>query len=145
MGAAVLERRPAAIDLEAAAADMPTIHARALRRAVGVLREFYDPPAIFVFGSVVKGLAHATSDVDLLMRIGPARRGHTRGHEFKEAMAGGFPHFDLIVFNDEEIEHHFANPRSFLSSIMTTARPLHVRDPENEPLLRARAERMKRL
>ena len=109
--------------------------ALALTSAVRVLREFYDPPAIFLFGSSAKDMAGALSDLDLLLRMPSRDRRGARGTEFKEVFLGSYPRVDLVVFTDEEVRHHLANPYSFLSSVMASARPLFLKSPRDEPLL----------
>ncbi len=116
--------------------DLSPIYSRRVRHAVSIIREFYDPKAIFLFGSVAKGLCTETSDIDLLARIPNASGRRTgRGQSFHSVMADGFPRVDLVIFNDAEVAHHLANPKSFLSSVMVSARALYLADRNREPLL----------
>ncbi len=129
---------PAQDGLDEATRPLPGYKARALRHAVAVLREFYDPPAIFLFGSAAKGTGSETSDMDLLVRMPSEVPRAQRGGAFRDVFAGSYPRFDLVVFTDDEVRHHLANPRSFLSSVMVAARPLYLKAPQSEPLLQRR-------
>lgn len=107
----------------------------ALEKALDVLVELYDPPAVFVFGSSVKQLDTPLSDIDLLVRMQSRSRRSDRGGLFYDVLAGSTPRFDLACFTDAEIYAQLANPYSFLSSVLKTAVPVRVRDPDREPLL----------
>ncbi len=121
--------------VEEVASRLEPERAIALKRAVSVLKEFYDPPAIFLFGSSAKNKASTLSDLDLLIRMQSRERRSARGTEFKEVFLSSYPRVDLVVFNDDEVRHHLANPYSFLSSVMASARPLFLKSPHDEPLL----------
>jgi predicted nucleotidyltransferase len=109
--------------------------AKVLRRAVDTLREFYAPPAIFLFGSTAKGIASDLSDIDLLVRMESKEPRMRRGSEFREVFSGSYPRVDLVVFTDAEIRHHRTNRFSFLSSVLAQAKPLFLKNAQTELLL----------
>lgn len=115
--------------------NLSPVRAKALRRAVDTLREFYAPPAIFLFGSTAKGIAGELSDIDLLVRMESKEPRIKRGSEFKEVFSTSYPRVDLVVFTDAEIRHHRANRFSFLSSVLAQAKPLFLKNPQTELLL----------
>jgi len=127
-------RTPSA-EIEKVINGLPAARARILVKAVNVLREFYDPPAIFLFGSSAKQMAGELSDIDLLVRMKSREPRPQRGAEFKEVFIGSYPRIDLVIFNDEEVRHHLENPHSFLSSVMSCAKPLYLKCAQTELLL----------
>ena len=119
-----------------AALALTPLQTTALGRAVATLREFYDPPAIFLFGSAARGAATDNSDMDLLVRIARSDLPRqSRAHAFHEVFAQTRPRFDVAMFTDAEVAHHLANPRSFLCSVLVSAVPLFLQNPATEPLL----------
>jgi|GEM_PF-5792968 len=113
--------------------NLTPLQARALERAVAVLREFYDPPAIFLFGSVAKGTSSGKSDIDLLVNMPSDCPRSRRAEAFYDVFRESYPRFDVSCFTDNEIAHQLANPNSFLSAVMKSARPLYLRNPSREP------------
>jgi predicted nucleotidyltransferase len=92
------------------------------------VRSRCDPSAIYLFGSCAKEGPHAQSDIDLLI-VGPSRLPRLRrGREVAAALAVFPRHFDLLFYTDEELAEACADPYSFISSVMASARALYRRE-----------------
>jgi uncharacterized protein len=95
---------------------------RDLAWIVNRVRGCCEPTAIYLFGSHARGTAHAGSDIDLLI-VGPSRipRWH-RGREILATLTSFPSRFDLLFYTEEELAEECADPLSFMSSVMASAR-----------------------
>ena len=97
---------------------------RRLEEVIAALTQFYSPDALFLFGSVARGLASGASDLDILLIAPTQARGADRAALFRDYWGGRRPHVDITVLTPQEVRDQRANPHSFLSSITTSARHL---------------------
>lgn len=98
--------------------------ARRLEEVVAVLEEFYAPRALFLFGSVARGLQSVRSDLDILLIAETGDSGPRRAAVFRDYWMGRRPHVDVTFLTLQEVKDQRANPHSFLSSIAHSARLL---------------------
>lgn len=92
---------------------------------VGRVRASFDATAIYLFGSQAKGSAKSGSDIDLLV-VGPSRLPQgRRGREVVVALATFPSHFDVLFYTEAELDEACADPHSFMSSVMVSARLLY--------------------
>lgn len=91
------------------------------------VRSRCDARAIYLFGSQAKERSHARSDIDLLI-VGPSRLPRARrGREVAAALAVFPRRFDLLFYTPRELAEEYADPYSFIASVMASARPLYLR------------------
>jgi uncharacterized protein len=91
---------------------------------VGRIRACCDASAIYLFGSRAKGKEDAKSDVDLLIVARSRLPQWHRGREVAAALTAFPARFDLLFYTQEELEQECADPFSFISSVMASARPV---------------------
>lgn len=102
-----------------------TADERDLAWIVERVRSHYDATAIYLFGSHAKETPRPGSDIDLLI-IGRSRLPRLRrGREVAAALAAFPARFDLLFFTEPELTEATADPLSFMSTVMASARALH--------------------
>lgn len=100
---------------------------RDLNWIVHRVRSRCEASAIYLFGSHAKRGPSPGSDIDLLI-VAPSRLPRMRrGREVAAALAVFPRRFDLLFYTEEELAEKCADPHSFLSSVMASARPLYLR------------------
>ena len=110
---------------------------RDLSWIVGRVRGRCDASAIYLFGSHAKRGPHPHSDIDLLI-VAPSRLPRMRrGRDVAAALAVFPRRFDLLFYTEQELAEECADPYSFISSVMSSARPLYVRGEPTPPELLA--------
>jgi predicted nucleotidyltransferase len=106
---------------------------RDLAWIVGRVRSGFDATAVYLFGSHAKGTPRSGSDIDLLI-IGPSRLPRVRrGREVAAALAAFPTRFDLLFYTEEELSEEREDPRSFISTVMASARILYERETQRGP------------
>jgi predicted nucleotidyltransferase len=114
-----------------------TLDERDVAWIVERVRGCCDASAIYLFGSHARDAAHPRSDIDLLI-VGPSRLPRSRrGRQLAAALATFPTRFDLLLYTEQELAEECAQPYSFMSSVMASARPLYRRDgptPDDAPI-----------
>jgi predicted nucleotidyltransferase len=91
------------------------------------VRSRCEASAIYLFGSYAKQGPHPESDIDLLI-VAPSRLPRMRrGRDVAAALAVFPKRFDLLFYTEEELAEECTDPYSFISSVMSSARPLYAR------------------
>ncbi len=92
------------------------------------IRNCFDATAVYLFGSHAKNSPRPGSDIDLLI-VGPSGLPRPRRGRGVAATLAAFPtRFDLLFYTDEELTEERSDPRSFISTVMASARPLYERE-----------------
>jgi predicted nucleotidyltransferase len=95
---------------------------------VARVRSCFDATAVYLFGSHAKASPRPGSDIDLLI-VGPSRLPRSRrGREVAAALAAFPTRFDLLFYTEEELAEERSDPRSFVSTVMASARTLYERE-----------------
>lgn len=88
-----------------------------------------DPEQVVVFGSYAKGVATATSDLDLLVIRRTQLPMASRRRSLQPLRAGGVVAIDLFVYTPEEVEEYGHDPANFLASALTYGTTVFRRRP----------------
>ncbi|MBF0352928.1 MAG: nucleotidyltransferase domain-containing protein [SAR324 cluster bacterium] len=88
--------------------------------------QLVQPLRLILFGSVVRGTATATSDIDMLvvMPEGTHRR-HTAQFLYRQIKGLEIP-FDLIVATPSDLEKHHNNPGLMYKTILEEGEEVYV-------------------
>jgi predicted nucleotidyltransferase len=99
----------------------------ALRRMTQLIVRCVDPDEVLLFGSVAKGRAVATSDVDLLVVGEFAGPQHRRGRELR-GLLDTFPlSIDMHLLTRAEVDAAAAVETSWIATLLRYAVPLYRR------------------
>ncbi len=103
--------------------DLPPLVQRSVERLI----QAFAPERIVLFGSVAKGTAHATSDVDLLIIANLTGSASAYLRRARQLTADAFPRVDVVFATPEEVSEA-ANAKSpFLLSILGTGITVYQR------------------
>ena len=94
-------------------------------KVVDIIKMYYDPDKIILFGSVAKNMTDRSSDIDLLIIKQTVVPQRFRGVEVVEHLEKFPVKFDLLFYTPRELEDAQRHPYSFISSILKKSEILY--------------------
>jgi predicted nucleotidyltransferase len=98
---------------------------RQLMEIARTIVRYYSPDRIILFGSYAKGSSKITSDIDLVIIRQTDEPPRYRGIFLKNLFSTSFTPLDIHFYTPEEFSESLADPYSFESRIMLSARVIY--------------------
>ncbi len=105
----------------------PVVDDRLLGEVVRRVRQVGDPERIVLFGSLARGDAGSSSDLDILILEESDLPRHRRAAKYRRALLGLYPAKDIVVWTPAEVAAWRDVPNAFVTTALAEGRTLYDR------------------